>query len=95
MGILGARRIRRIDLRALETLLVHGSKRFEGFTGEHRRIEAHQATVRARVFEQVTVVAQVEQRGGEVRFAQRIDRRIRDLREELVEVMEKAARMFR
>ena len=95
MFVIGPSFVGRIDLRPLEALLIHGGKRFEGIAGKQRRIESHQAAVRASVFEQVAVVAEIEQRGGEVRFAQRVDRGIRDLREELVEVMEKAARMFR
>ena len=93
--VIGPSFVGRIDLRPLEALLIHGGERFEGIAGKQRRIESHQAAVRASVFEQVAVVAEIEQRGGEVRFAQRVDRGIRDLREELVEVMEKAARMFR
>ena len=61
---------------------------------EQRALQAHQLAGRTGVLEQVAVVAQVERGRGDHVLAQGIDRRIRDLGEQLIEVVKERARLL-
>ena len=83
------------DSGSLEALLPNRRERGELRLVQQRCFEPHEAAVGACVFEQVAMVAQVEQRRSDIGFAQCVDRRVRHLREQLVEVMVEAAGAFR
>ena len=78
------------DLR-LEAHAVDGADAPERVVGEQRPLQAHEAAGVAAVLEQVAVIAEVEHRARDEALAQRVDRRVGDLGEELVEVVEEGA----
>ena len=59
----------------------------ELFLVEQRALQAHQLASGAGVLEQVAVIAQIERGRGDHMLAQGVDRRVRDLREQLIEVV--------
>ena len=61
---------------------------------EQRALQANQLAGRTGVLEQVAVVAQVERGRSDHVLAQGIDRRIRDLGEQLIEIIVEGARLF-
>ena len=78
----------------LKAHTVDGTDTLELLLVEQRALQAHQLAGRAGVLEQVAVVAQVERGRGDHMLAQGIDRRIRDLGEQLIEVVEERTRLF-
>ena len=78
----------------LKAHAVDGADAVELLLVEQRALQAHQLAGRAGVLEQVTVVAQVERGRGYHMLAQGIDRRIRDLGEQLIEVIEERTRLL-
>ena len=71
-----------------EALSVETGDAVELVLGEDGVLEADETAVGARVLEHVAVVADIEDRRGDEALAQGVDRRVRDLGEELVEVVE-------
>ena len=61
---------------------------------EQRALQAHQLAGRTGILEQVAVVAQVERGRSHHVLAQGIDRRIRDLGEQLIEVVKERTRLL-
>ena len=61
---------------------------------EQRALQAHQLAGRAGVLEQVTVVAQVERGRSHHVLAQGVDRRVRDLGKQLIEVVKERTRLL-
>ena len=75
----------------LKANTVDGTDMLELFLVEQWALQAHQLTGRAGILEQVAVVAQVERGRGDHMLAQGIDRRVRDLGEQLIEVVKERA----
>ena len=79
----------------LEADAINSAQAIELVVREHGAFQAHQAARVAAVLEHVAVVAHVQHAAGDEAFAQRVDRRVRDLGEQLVEVIEEAALALR
>ena len=79
----------------LEADAIDSAQAIELVVREHGAFQAHQAARVAAVLEHVAVIADVQHAAGDEAFAQRIDRRVRDLGEQLVEVIEEAALALR
>ena len=94
-ALLGAARISAAEARRLEPDAIDRAQAIELVVREHRTLEAHKAAGVAAVFQKVAVVADVEHRRSDEAFAQCIDRRVRHLGEQLVEIVEEAARLLR
>ena len=78
----------------LKANTVDGTDMLELFLVEQWALQAHQLTGRAGILEQVAVVAQVERGRSHHVLAQGIDRRIRDLSEQLIEVVKERTRLL-
>ena len=78
----------------LKAHAVDGTDMLELFLVEQWALQAHQLTGRAGILEQVAVVAQVERGRSHHVLAQGIDRRIRDLSEQLIEVVKERTRLL-
>ena len=78
----------------LKANTVDGTDMFELFLVEQRALQAHQLTGRAGILEQVAVVAQVERGRSYHMLAQGVDRRVRDLGEQLIEVVKERTRLL-
>ena len=78
----------------LKANTVDGTDMLELFIVEQWALQAHQLTGRAGILEQVAVVAQVERGRSHHVLAQGIDRRIRDLSEQLIEVVKERTRLL-
>ena len=78
----------------LKAHAVDGTDMFELFLVEQRALQAHQLTGRAGILEQVAVVAQVERGRSDHMLAQGVDRRVRDLGEQLIEVVKERTRLL-
>ena len=78
----------------LKAHAVDGADAVELLLVEQRALQAHQLAGRAGVLEQVAVVTQVERGRGDHMLAKGIDRRIRDLGEQLIEVVEERTRFL-
>ena len=85
--------IRRRETRGMEALAIERRDALELVLGEDGVVQAEELAVLAGVLEHVAVVAQVEHGRSHEALAQRIDGRVGDLREELVEVVEERARV--
>ena len=72
----------------LKAHAVDGADTLELLLAQQRTLQAHQLAGRTGVLEQVTVVAQVERGRSDHMLAQGVDRRVRDLSEQLIEVVE-------
>ena len=72
----------------LKAHAVDGADTLELLLAQQRTLQAHQLAGRTGVLEQVTVVAQVERGRSDHMLAQGVDRRVRDLGEQLIEVVE-------
>lgn len=79
---------------SLKAHAVDGADTLELLLVEQRALQAHQLAGRAGILEQVAVVAQVERGRSHHVLAQGIDRRIRDLGEQLIEVIEERTRLL-
>ena len=79
---------------SLKAHAVDGTDTLELLLVEQRTLQANQLAGRTGVLEQVAVVAQVERGRGDHVLAQGIDRRIRDLGEQLIEVIEEQTRLL-
>ena len=90
IAVISAREALRLEADAID-----GAQAIELVVREHGAFQAHQAARVAAVLEHVAVVAHVQNAAGDEAFAQRIDRRVRDLGEQLVEVIEEAALALR
>ena len=77
----------------MEALAVERRDALELVLGEDGVIQAEELAVLTRILEHVAVVAQVEHGRRHEALTQRVDRRVGDLREELVEVVEERARV--
>ena len=78
----------------LKAHAVDGADTLELLLAQQRTLQAHQLTGRTGVLEQVAVVAQVERGRGDHMLAKSVDGRIRDLSEQLIEVVEERARLL-
>ena len=78
----------------LKANTVDGTDMLELFIVEQWALQAHQLTGRAGILEQVAVVAQVERGRSHHVLAKGVDRRIRDLSEQLIEVVEERTRLL-
>ena len=78
----------------LKAHAVDGTDTLELLLVEQRALQAHQLAGRAGVLEQVAVVAQVERGRGDHVLAQGIDGRVRDLGEQLIEVVKERTRLL-
>ena len=79
---------------SLKAHAVDGTDTLELLLVEQRALQAHQLAGRAGILEQVAVVAQVERGRSHHVLAQGINRRIRDLGEQLIEVVKERARLL-
>ena len=78
----------------LKANTVNRANAVELLLAQQRALQTHQLAGRAGVLEQVAVVAQVERGRGDHMLAQGVDRRVRDLSEQLIEVVEERARLL-
>ena len=78
----------------LKANTVNRANAVELLLAQQRALQAHQLAGRTGVLEQVAVVAQVERGRSHHVLAQGINRRIRDLGEQLIEVIEERARLL-
>ena len=78
----------------LKAHAVDGADAVELLLAQQRALQANQLAGRTGVLEQVAVVAQVERGRSDHVLAQGIDRRIRDLGEQLIEIIVEGARLF-
>ena len=78
----------------LKAHAVDGADTLELLLAQQRALQAHQLAGRTGILEQVAVVAQVERGRGDHMLAQGVDGRVRDLSEQLIEVVEERARLL-
>ena len=78
----------------LKAHAVDGANAVKLLLVEQRALQTHQLAGRAGILEQVAVVAQVERGRGDHMLAQGIDRRVRDLSEQLIEVVKERTRLL-
>ena len=78
----------------LKAHAVDGADAVELLLVEQRALQAHQLAGRAGVLEQVAVIAQIERGRSHHVLAQSINRRIRNLGEQLIEVVKERARLL-
>ena len=78
----------------LKAHAVDGADAVELLLAQQRALQAHQLAGRTGVLEQIAVVAQVERGRGDHMLAKGIDRRVRDLGEQLIEVVKERARLL-
>ena len=78
----------------LKAHAVDGADTLELLLAQQWALQAHQLTGRTRVLEQVAVVAQVERGRGDHMLAKGVDGRVRDLGEQLIEVIKERARLL-
>ena len=78
----------------LKAHAVDGADAAELLLVEQRALQANQLAGRTGVLEQVTVVTQVERGRGDHMLAKGIDRRVRDLGEQLIEVVKERTRLL-
>ena len=78
----------------LKAHAVDGADAVELLLAQQRALQAHQLTGRTRVLEQVAVVAQVERGRGDHMLAKGVDGRVRDLSEQLIEVVKERTRLL-
>ena len=79
---------------SLKAHAVDGTDTLELLLVEQRAFQANQLAGRTGVLEQVAVVAQVERGRGDHMLAKGVDGRVRDLSEQLIEVVEERARLL-
>ena len=78
----------------LKANTVNRANAVELLLAQQRALQAHQLAGRTGVLEQVAVVAQVERGRSHHMLAQGVDRRVRDLGEQLIEVVKERARLL-
>ena len=78
----------------LKAHAVDGADAVKLLLAQQRTLQAHQLAGRTGVLEQVAVVAQVERGRGDHMLAKGVDRRVRDLGEQLIEVVKERARLL-
>ena len=78
----------------LKAHTVDGTDTLELLLAQQWALQAHQLAGRTRVLEQVAVVAQVERGRGDHMLAKGVDGRVRDLGEQLIEVVKERARLL-
>ena len=78
----------------LKAHAVDGADTLELLLVEQRALQANQLASRAGVLEQVAVVAQVERGRGDHMLAKGVDGRVRDLSEQLIEIVVEGARLL-
>ena len=78
----------------LKAHAVDGADTLELLLAQQWALQAHQLAGRTRVLEQVAVVAQVERGRGDHMLAKGVDGRVRDLGEQLIEVVKERARLL-
>ena len=78
----------------LKAHAVNRANAVELLLAQQRALQTHQLAGRAGVLEQVTVVAQVERGRGDHMLAQGVDGRVRDLSEQLIEVVKERTRLL-
>ena len=79
----------------LKAHAVNRTNAVELLLAQQRALQAHQLAGRAGVFEQVAVVAQIERGRSHHVLAQSVDGRVRDLGEQLIEVVKERTRLLR
>ncbi len=90
-ALAGIAAIHRAKAVGLEAGAVDGADAVELVLVEQRALQAHQLAGLARILEQVAMVAQIQHSRGHHMLAQGVDRRVGDLGEQLVEVVEERA----
>ena len=80
---------------SLKAHAVDGADAVKLLLVEQRTLQAHQLAGRTGILEQVAVVAQVERGRSHHVLAQGVDGRVRDLSEQLIEVVKERARLLR
>ena len=78
----------------LKAHAVDGADTLELLLAQQWALQAHQLAGRTRVLEQVAVVAKVERGRGDHMLAKGVDGRVRDLGEQLIEVVKERARLL-
>ena len=78
----------------LKANTVNRANAVELLLAQQRALQAHQLAGRTGVLEQVAVVAQVERGRSHHMLAQGVDRRVRDLGKQLIEVVKERARLL-
>ena len=78
----------------LKANTVDGANAVELLLAQQRTLQAHQLAGCTGVLEQVAVVAQVERGRGDHMLAKGIDGRVRDLSEQLIEIVEERTRLL-
>ena len=78
----------------LKAHAVDGADAVKLLLAQQRALQAHQLAGRTGVLEQVAVVAQVERGRGDHMLAQGVDGRVRDLSEQLIEVVKERTRLL-
>ena len=78
----------------LKAHAVDGADAVELLLAQQRALQVHQLAGRTGVLEQVAVVAQVERGRSHHMLAQGVDRRVRNLGEQLIEVVKERARLL-
>ena len=79
---------------SLKAHTVDSADTLELLLAQQRTLQANQLAGRTGILEQVAVVAQVERGRGDHMLAQGIDRRVRDLSEQLIEVVKERTRLL-
>ena len=93
-ALAGVAAVHGTETAGLKAHAVDGADTLELLLAQQWALQAHQLTGRTRVLEQVAVVAQVERGRGDHMLAQGVDGRVRDLSEQLIEVVEERARLL-
>ena len=93
-ALAGVAAVHGTEAAGLKAHAVNRTDAVELFLVEQRALQAHQLASGAGVLEQVAVIAQIERGRGDHMLAQGVDRRVRDLGEQLIEVVVERARLL-
>ena len=93
-ALAGIAAVDRTETAGLKAHAVDGADTLELLLVEQRALQANQLAGRTGVLEQVAVVAQVERGRGDHMLAKGVDGRVRDLSEQLIEIVVEGARLL-
>ena len=93
-ALAGIAAVHSAETAGLKAHAVDGADAVELLLAQQRALQANQLAGRTGVLEQVAVVAQVERGRGDHMLAKGVDRRVRDLSEQLIEVVKERARLL-
>ena len=93
-ALVGSTTVDGTETAGLKAHAVDAADAVELLLTQQRTLQAHQLAGRAGILEQVAVVAQVERGRGDHMLAKGVDRRVRDLSEQLIEVVEERTRLL-